>query len=189
MTSTDMLRCIRAQHQAFVKDVLSTWDEGRSGNLTFAEVSKWLSAVSNGKVPTDDEVKWVICMANRKQTTDFENVAIEPNAFQRALEAWMSYNECKSEIETVFDKFDSDKSGGLDREQLRNLLTELNGGEAPNSQEVDFVLMHADVIGNGVVTKPELAKAVSVWYVHVEKMQAEAVKSNGMCGSGVCGVQ
>lgn len=52
----------------------------------------------------------------------------------RALEAWMSYNECKSEIETVFDKFDSDKSGGLDREQLRNLLTELNGGEAPNSQ-------------------------------------------------------
>jgi len=28
------------------------------------------------------------------------------------------------------------------------------------------VMDHADVIGNGVITKPELHKAISLWYVH-----------------------
>mmetsp|Transcript_31236 Transcript_31236/g.62996 ORF Transcript_31236/g.62996 Transcript_31236/m.62996 type:complete len:100 (+) Transcript_31236:367-666(+) len=95
----------------------------------------------------------------------------------------MSYKECKAEIDLVFEKYDSDKSGGLDREQLKNLLTELNAGGEPKAEEVDFVLMHADVIGNGVVTKPELAKAVSVWYVHVEKkqQQTDAVKPGSAC--------
>mmetsp|Transcript_31237 Transcript_31237/g.62998 ORF Transcript_31237/g.62998 Transcript_31237/m.62998 type:complete len:118 (+) Transcript_31237:57-410(+) len=63
----------RAQHKRFIKDVLGTWDASHSGNLTAEEVSKWLSAVSQGQTPTDDEVKWVICMANRKHTQDYEN--------------------------------------------------------------------------------------------------------------------
>jgi len=185
----------KREHQMFVKDVLSSWDKGGSGTLTFQEVSQWLSSIAQGQPATEDEIKWVIVMANQQKTNNFENASIAPEDFSRAIEAWMSYRECKLEIDDIFKKYDLDSSGSLDKVQLKNLLGELNDGEMPNDEEVEWVFQHADVIGNGVITKPELAKAISVWYVHVAELEEqrmneqEVVKPRGMCSAGPCSIQ
>mmetsp|Transcript_7326 Transcript_7326/g.14551 ORF Transcript_7326/g.14551 Transcript_7326/m.14551 type:complete len:206 (+) Transcript_7326:182-799(+) len=183
----------KREQRKFVKDVLSSWDSSKSGDLSYEEVSKWLSSIAQGQPATEDEIKWVIVMANQKRANDFESASIAPAEFSRAIEAWMSYRECKREIDEIFQKYDTDSSGGLDRTQLTNLLGELNDGAQPTEEEVEWVLKHADVIGNGVITKPELAKAVSVWYVHVaeqeESQRAEQVNSSKFCSAGPCTVQ
>jgi len=185
----------RQNHQRFVRDVLSSWDKGGSGDLKFDEVKTWLSSISQGNPPSEDEVKWVIVMANQQRTNDYTNAAIKPEDFSRAIDAFLSYRECKDEIEGIFQKYDVDKSGSLDKGQLTNLLTELNEGAEPTGEEVDWVIKHADVIGNGAISKPELAKAISVWYVHVAEIERNnsmaeaAMKPSGICSSGACVVQ
>eukprot|EP01006_Ploeotia_vitrea_P062300 TRINITY_DN81195_c0_g1_i1.p1 TRINITY_DN81195_c0_g1~~TRINITY_DN81195_c0_g1_i1.p1 ORF type:complete len:205 (-),score=21.94 TRINITY_DN81195_c0_g1_i1:342-902(-) len=47
-------------------------------------------------------------------------------------------------IERLFDRFDTDRTGKLDRGQLTNLLTELNEGVKPPDFEVQWVLHTAD---------------------------------------------
>ncbi len=75
-------------------------------------------------------------MANGEETKDFAHAVIEPEVFQRALEAWMSYLESKNEIDEVFAKYDWDNSGKLERDQLKGLLTDLNEGDPPDDEEV-----------------------------------------------------
>eukprot|EP00960_Hanusia_phi_P017927 527185-Hanusia_phi.AAC.2 len=69
----------------------------------------------------------------------------------------------KDVIDEVFEKHDVDKDGSLNRDQLKTLLMELNDNIMPTDEEVKWVLDHADVIGDGVIDKPELMKAISLW--------------------------
>eukprot|EP00293_Proteomonas_sulcata_P012542 CAMPEP_0184304128 /NCGR_PEP_ID=MMETSP1049-20130417/13731_1 /TAXON_ID=77928 /ORGANISM="Proteomonas sulcata, Strain CCMP704" /LENGTH=208 /DNA_ID=CAMNT_0026615871 /DNA_START=59 /DNA_END=685 /DNA_ORIENTATION=+ len=186
----------KKEHKRFVKDVLESWDKGKTGTLTWDELRQWLTSIAQGEPATDDEVKWVMTMATQERSPDYEKVHIQPDNFSAAAEAWLSYRESKSEIDAIFNKYDTDSSGCLDKAQLKNLLTELNAGDEPLPEELDWVLQNADVIGDGVINKPELAKAISVWYVHVQMeeerqqaMQKEAVKANGICGPGGCSIQ
>eukprot|EP00961_Rhodomonas_salina_P178517 2407847-Rhodomonas_salina.3 len=78
----------KREHKKFVKDVLASWDKGGSGDLRFDEVKEWLSSVAQGQSASEDEIKWVIVMATQQQTSDFENAAITPDDFSRAIEAW-----------------------------------------------------------------------------------------------------
>jgi len=48
-------------------------------------------------------------------------------------------------------------------------VTHMDGSSLTYERVVSLyytVMDHADVIGNGVITKPELHKAISLWYVH-----------------------
>lgn len=40
----------------------------------------------------------------------------------------------------------------------------LNDGLEPCIDDVDFVMNKADVIGDGMIHKPELVQAISIWY-------------------------
>ena len=51
----------------------------------------------------------------------------------------------------------------LNRAELAQLLKALNENMMPADQDIDWVMDRADVIGNGVITRPELSKAISLW--------------------------
>ena len=57
---------------------------------------------------------------------------------------WKRYLDSKPEIDEIFDKFDVNKSGKLEADQLKAFLTELNDGIAPSDDEVKWVLESAD---------------------------------------------
>eukprot|EP00281_Chroomonas_sp_CCMP1168_P025756 CAMPEP_0206238090 /NCGR_PEP_ID=MMETSP0047_2-20121206/14625_1 /ASSEMBLY_ACC=CAM_ASM_000192 /TAXON_ID=195065 /ORGANISM="Chroomonas mesostigmatica_cf, Strain CCMP1168" /LENGTH=680 /DNA_ID=CAMNT_0053662593 /DNA_START=10 /DNA_END=2052 /DNA_ORIENTATION=- len=160
-------------HKRFIKETLAKWDKSGTGALSFEELRDWLSDISPGAKATDDEVSWIAALANmdkgafKNDKSAASKASVLPGDFTKAVEAWMSYRESKQEIDEMFAKYDTDKSNTLDKAQLTEVLTALNAGTKPDDTEVNWVMENADVIGNGVITKPELGKAISIWYSHV----------------------
>lgn len=83
-------------------------------------------------------------------------------------------------------KFDSDNSGGLDIKQLGLFLKELNEDLPVPDEEVKWVMDHADVLGDGSITQPELVIAISLWYTRQDE-HAHVSGGAGRCGG--CSVQ
>mmetsp|Transcript_31761 Transcript_31761/g.61997 ORF Transcript_31761/g.61997 Transcript_31761/m.61997 type:complete len:681 (+) Transcript_31761:236-2278(+) len=193
-TTLDELKSIKRSNQAarrkevarmqeakgdFIAETLAKWDKNNSGSLSFEELKAWLSENSAGGPATDEEVMWIASLANMDKIKDKQEAAkasVLPQDFPAAAKAWMAYKESKDEIEAVFAKFDTDKSGALDKAQLTQLLKSLNDGTPPNDAEVDWVMNNADQIGNGTITKPELSKATALWFAHVDA-DAHAAKA------------
>jgi len=64
----------------------------------------------------------------------------------------------------LYNRYDTDNSGELDREQLKKLLTDLNDGLEIIDEEVDDIMLVADTGKSGTIDKTELIKAISVWF-------------------------
>jgi len=195
-------------NKAFVDDVMKTWDHSKTGDLQIDELQAWLSASCNDNQPvTEAEAKWVIYMVQGPQNKQGGGAstnsggsaastnsgfaqrlerAVQPGELPKALEHFMAYKKARGTIESTFAKFDTDNSGGLDKAQLGNLLVELNEGDPVQDEETQWVMEHADVLGNETITKPELIIAISLWYGHFDK-RAEAVGASAMCGG--CSLQ
>jgi Ca2+-binding EF-hand superfamily protein len=156
----------KKENKEFIREVLLRWDKDRRGSLSFEELRAWLSSISESREITDLEVKWVMSMAAEDKMVDYTALRLTPELFTPAAETFLSYNASREIIGSLFDEFDVDGNGKLDRNELRSLLTDLNEGVAPSEDHVSWVLDHADVIGHGVITRPELSKAISLWYIH-----------------------
>jgi Ca2+-binding EF-hand superfamily protein len=72
-----------------------------------------------------------------------------------ALEYGISGEEL-DRVMSVFDRFDTDKSGTISGEELGNIVTEL--GLSKTKEEVDAILKEADVSGDGSVDWAEFCK-------------------------------
>ena len=74
----------------------------------------------------------------------------------------MSYNDqqLRDAVDAVFDKFDTDGSHTLDRNEVCNLinaaLQHMGAGRQASKEEVDGLISAVDVNGDGKIAKPEL---------------------------------
>ena len=86
-------------------------------------------------------------------------------ASKRRQETAVRFVESQKKTNEWLEKFDSDKSGTLDKDQLRNCMTSLvpEGGAPPTESEVDEVFYQADRDHNGMLEPLEVSMAVSVW--------------------------
>mmetsp|Transcript_27381 Transcript_27381/g.42768 ORF Transcript_27381/g.42768 Transcript_27381/m.42768 type:complete len:228 (-) Transcript_27381:227-910(-) len=166
----------KKHHDKFVKEVMKQWGETGSQGLEFEQLRSWLTSINQGEPVSEDEAKWVMAMANQAYkdengTTfkDLKRATVLPADFEKAVDAYLSYKDSAPEITEMFKKFDPDGNANLDRAELTEMLTELNEGVAPQESEVDWVMKEADIIGQGMISKPCLAKAISLWYTHVEE--------------------
>eukprot|EP01062_Namystynia_karyoxenos_P063902 TRINITY_DN56716_c0_g1_i1.p1 TRINITY_DN56716_c0_g1~~TRINITY_DN56716_c0_g1_i1.p1 ORF type:complete len:295 (+),score=81.00 TRINITY_DN56716_c0_g1_i1:84-968(+) len=69
-------------------------------------------------------------------------------------------------VHETFKRYDKDDTGKIWRNELRDMMTDLNSGICPTQQEVDHVMWFADTSGNGYLTEPEFEQAVTFWYIH-----------------------
>jgi len=93
---------------------------------------------------------------------------IGPDELPAVLETWKSHIHSIPEVRTIFEKFDKNRDGHLQKEELRKLLIELNDGEDVEDEELDYVLEEADLMENGVISIIELKRAIAFWYHNVE---------------------
>ena len=103
---------------------------------------------------------------------------IGKSELEAAISVWKRYLDSKPEIDEIFDKFDVNKSGKLEADQLKAFLTELNDGIAPSDDEVKWVLESADGAVDGVaktggVNRTELTQAISLWYAHEDSLHKQ----------------
>lgn len=142
-----------------------------SGGLKFAEIRNFLQSLdtTRGVSPSDPEVKWIIQMCTPEvQLFNGEwirgELQLEGDALHKAAACWLSYTQMAVEIEKYCDELDPTKGGTVDKLALESLLTRLNDGEAPLEADLDYVMQQADRINDGVLHRPELVQAISLWY-------------------------
>eukprot|EP00746_Dinoflagellata_sp_MGD_P162205 gnl/MRDRNA2_/MRDRNA2_89656_c0_seq1.p1 gnl/MRDRNA2_/MRDRNA2_89656_c0~~gnl/MRDRNA2_/MRDRNA2_89656_c0_seq1.p1 ORF type:complete len:198 (+),score=54.30 gnl/MRDRNA2_/MRDRNA2_89656_c0_seq1:62-655(+) len=163
-----------------LSEVFKRYDVSGTGSLSRDEVKKMLSELNGDTDPTEDELTFIIKVADKRPPAGELGV----KEFVEARNAWTCYLSDFSD-ETcfgsqLFQKYDTDKSGKLSPEQLAKLLTEFNDNEEVSDIDVEWVLSKADVLGDGHVTKMELSLALGFWYQKRNQHAAEQ-KASQVC--------
>jgi len=138
------------------------YDADRNGKLEKHEVQKLLTDMS-GYAVSQNEVDFVFKIAdtNRDQ-------AINAQEVKTLLNCWHNYQGSRAEIERHFRKHDPNGTGHLDKRQLKGLLVEMSQGQPVSDEQVAWVLQQSDTLKNGVLTKPELRRALALWQCHLD---------------------
>mmetsp|Transcript_7938 Transcript_7938/g.19321 ORF Transcript_7938/g.19321 Transcript_7938/m.19321 type:complete len:237 (-) Transcript_7938:98-808(-) len=169
------------EQRNWLDDMMKKYDTSNTGNLLINEVAAMLQETSGGEKPTDEEVAFVIRSTHREAKD--RRADLTRSEIPTALDTWHEYERQKPKIAAVFDSFDTNKTGKLEADQLKKLLTELNEGiEAPD-EEVKWVMDAVDgaldgVDATGGVNRTELCGAISLWYTHIEDLEAQKEDSN-----------
>eukprot|EP00756_Hemistasia_phaeocysticola_P009483 Hpha_TRINITY_DN14900_c0_g3::TRINITY_DN14900_c0_g3_i1::g.143446::m.143446 len=77
-------------------------------------------------------------------------------------------------VKETFKRYDKDGTGKIRRNELKDMMTDLNSGIYPTQQEVDHVMWFSDTAGNGYLTEPEFEQAVTFWYIHTMEERERA---------------
>lgn len=150
--------------------------------------------MNNGTRPTEEEIEWVFNVADNSDGKESRGGTISFTEFKVAIKSWKTYMENKATIDSVFEKYDQDKTGKLEFEDLKLMLKDLNEGVTPADHEVWQVLDKATgrpkSTGEGGIRQPtksfdgvgrmEVLYAITVWYAQEEQRQGE-VAISGCC--------
>lgn len=79
----------------------------------------------------------------------------------------------KIKLMRIIKKYDTNQTGQLEKEQVTNLLTDMDtvtqAGTAPDAEELDFVMKFADKAGNNAISLEELQEALDCWMTYVQR--------------------
>eukprot|EP01065_Artemidia_motanka_P037278 TRINITY_DN4569_c0_g1_i1.p1 TRINITY_DN4569_c0_g1~~TRINITY_DN4569_c0_g1_i1.p1 ORF type:complete len:228 (+),score=49.22 TRINITY_DN4569_c0_g1_i1:69-686(+) len=91
-----------------------------------------------------------------------------------AQEHWKRQKEINERLDIIFKKYDTDQSGRLDREQVANIMTDLDGstppGTRPPEEEIDYI-MHESAGTDSEVSREELSQMIALWASYVKEKQ------------------
>lgn len=152
------------RHRVQVEKLLQ--DEGcADGSINRKVLQKLLNEL-NGAPVSSAAVEYVLALSDADHSD-----AIEPAEVIDAVAIWCTLRDQQDEIDESFDEFDVDRSGKLQREEVRAMLQHLNDGLPVTWTEVDWLIESTDVDGDGSLDRLELRAAVASWYLHVGTRQ------------------
>ena len=135
-------------------------------DVRFAQTDflKYLDTREKEQDPTEAELKWVIQMATPEVLSNLQldsewvrgEMQLEGEGLETAAMCWRSYTDTSKFIEPVFDEISQSKDAALSKQQLAEVLKRLNEDVEPLEDEVSFVMSKADILGDGVIQRPEL---------------------------------
>ncbi|CAE7295945.1 scgn [Symbiodinium pilosum] len=148
--------------------IIKAYDTNKTGKLERSQVVKLLTDIDSstppGTPPSEDQVDFLLKCYDKAG-----DESINASELEELLSCWSTYTENRQMFESKLEKYDISKTGKLSKEELKAYLTDLNGGLEVEDAEVDWVMSHADVMGDGELNRMELARATSLWYAFVEK--------------------
>merc|ERR1719258_914165 len=90
----------------------------------------------------------------------------------KRIEAQAKERQKRAAMRKVLNEYDKNKSGKLERDQVIQLLTDMDSstppGTAPTDDQVEFVLKVADKSNDGVIELQELEELMTCWHTYVE---------------------
>eukprot|EP01052_Picozoa_sp_SAG31_P019472 SAG31_NODE_1420_length_8429_cov_32.568547_2_plen_1718_part_00 len=123
------------------------------------------------------------CCCRRKETSMYHFARTKPavaprgraKVGQRRQAVALQMVTLRESAEILFERFDSDETGFLEREQLRQLMIEINGGLPVSDFALDFVSKQSTAgYVDQRVSKRQVGEAVSLWrYLQHEQAYIE----------------
>lgn len=158
-------------HKVEVKKTLKTWAADHQGHIKYREVPTIMLHL-NGDIPaTPENIHFVMACGDQHGLDE----DVDVDVLTDALAVWRCMRQQEGELDRQFVKFDENKSGVLERNQVKELLKELNDGIPVSWQETDWVIEAADFDGRGALNQRELRAAIAWWYLNVDVAAVEAV--------------
>lgn len=151
--------------------IMRKYDTDGSGKLNREQVKKLLTdadvTTPKGTPPSDEELDFIMKCADKHSD------GLDMQEAKYALCQWKIYIKLRPELCEAMKKYDASNSGQLEREELKEWLTSLNGGKPVTDSEVDYVMAKADVFRTGALSQQEMLYGVAAWYGLVEEQQKD----------------
>jgi len=154
------------RHRDVAPDLIKKYDKIGHGVLNRKQISRLLADLSAASATvSEDELDFVFKVADPRG-----DGFISAHEMCTVLNCWENYQSSLEEIEIHFLRHDPECTGRLDKEQLYSLLAELAGPRQVTRADVNWVMRQADTLKNGVITKPELRRALALWESHLKAL-------------------
>ena len=179
-----------AIHQIFLE-----CDVDNTGMLTDGEVKNFLkkinSSMEDEEALHDHELEHATSFVLHAADTDNDGGIAFPELVPayEAFHNWtLKKDGMRAQVEELMVKHDEDQSGTLDKEELSELMTELNLGVKVSDAVYEKIWQSADKNGDGRVDLMELAPALSMWdqgtFVDLDGKQTSKYAVTGRGGDG-----
>ena len=168
---------------AQLREFFTDHDATRSGGLNDEELTKMLTkSHPDGKTPDAEALAFI----KRVVSCEGELKLVE---MVDAIQAYSTYEQDKAQIDSVLAKYDKSKTGKLEREEARNMLTDISNADnvagekivPATDDDVDLMMSMCDKSCNDSIDPEEIKCAVSFWKAHVDSVAPEPPKKSSMC--------
>ncbi|OLP91191.1 AP-2 complex subunit mu [Symbiodinium microadriaticum] len=160
----------REQREHRLDELFDELDISGDGMLDSSEVKMLLTGMAEGKEPSEEELSFIMKTTTQKPDGD----RMPRSKLAQAMESWSVYlaEFCEDGAagKVLFDKYDADRSGKLTPDELKALLRDLSGRNV-SDVDTDWVVMKADVLGDGLISKIELGQAIALWLSKVSEAE------------------
>lgn len=128
------------------------------GQLSREQVRDMLYEHNREEKVLEDELSFFM---RGRETLDASDVAF-------VLASWESYRREIVDIERQFWKYDPERTGKINKRQLRHMLVDMNFGRLVSDEDVNRVMKEADQDGDNLISKPEMKKALAIARQHCQ---------------------
>jgi Ca2+-binding EF-hand superfamily protein len=169
------------------KPLMETFDANKSGTLEPEQLKQILAIWNKGTQPSERQLAFIMSVADKSGTG-----AVEIEELGTAAGTWMALQADQVFIDEHMDKFDTDKSGALNKDQLKAMMKTLNDDIEPEDDQVECIFKIADTSKTGEINRWEVRKAVEEWYGYAalandqRKTKEENAKKKEGGGGGCC---
>ena len=135
-----------------MKEAFNLFDEDGDGEITEEDLGNLLSSLGDVATPAQVHTLFMEVDEDGGGSIDFDE-------FMVMMADRMKERDQEEEVIEAFKVFDADASGYITSDELRRILMDL--GEDVTEEEMDALILEADLDGNGRIDYDEFSKLVS----------------------------
>lgn len=160
------------KEREYLDGVFQRHDAHQQGALEFLQFAGLLQELNNGQPLSEAEIKFVLHVADKDH-----NTLITRDELTAAVAALRGLQQDQKIIASRFEFYDSARTGLLDQAQVVRLLQDINKGSPVSSDELAWIMRHADADGNQKIDLEELRSAIALWYLHTTRQVEQKEKA------------
>lgn len=167
------------EEERWLHETFERSDSDHSGGLDKGQLAMFLHEVTTKryeargefppKQPSGDDMQFLIATCDHTH-----DGTIHEADLKSAVSCWNTYLESYEHVKETFDKYDENRSGRLERPQLRAYLLDILAKEGEygiEEEDIDYVLSIADKTQTGSVLPMELNAATAAFMTKRAKAQ------------------
>ena len=145
------------------------FDFNQDGKLQREELRALLAHLEPERPATEENLDFLLEKATAIETYTMriagdKNGAVSWHEARKTVELYHEYCRDQKYLDSVFERFDYDKNGTLDLQELPALLQEVAPpGATVDISDAEFIMEQCDANGDGVISRDEVIPMLATW--------------------------